>query len=541
MRRALPLILFLIPVLVTGLFCSRREVRPLPDDTNLVLVVVDTLRRHRLGVYGGPAGLTPFLNRLSRDCIRFRHAVAPSSWTKPSVASLMTGLYPSRHGAVGITRGLERYSGSPALALGRVTLAEMLHEEGLATAAFVTNVHISVNNNFHQGFDHFVQPAGHADELLTRALDWLDGREAGGRFFLYLHLLDPHTPYEPPEPFRSRFADPDPPGRGPFSQRGWPFEMDWWSEQYRWWLDGSGGKPFLFNYDRFNLIWARQHFPELDDPEFSYVFENMEQFEERVDLGFSGPDDPDLARRIDVLTSLYDGEVAWVDQQLAALFDGLENRGLLSRSVVVFTSDHGEAFMEHHTWGHHRSLYGEEVNIPLLLRVPDGRGGLLRGEVEPAVSLVDLYPTVMEMFGLPLRDGIDGVSLWPAIRDGRDEALRKRPVYSELLLDNREYVGVLLGRRKLIRTVDEKQRVRWEQFNVGGDPGERNPAANRADGPPAHLLRAGLEAFVEGRELNTPNDGDPARLSAEELERLGALGYLAREEEGGKERPSRTP
>ncbi len=537
MRRVVLLLIVLL-VLGAGLACSHTA--PLPDDTHLVLVVVDTLRRDHVGAFGGQAGVTPAIDRLASQSVRFRHAVAPSSWTKPSVASLMTGLYPGRHGAVGITRSLLRHGGSPVLDPGRITLAETLRQAGFSTAAFATNIHISVKNNFDQGFDCFVQPAGDAGELCAGALEWVDGRKAGERFFLYLHILDPHAPYSPPEPFHGKYADPDPPDGGPFSRRGWPSEMEWWAEQYGWWLDGPGREPFLFDYHRFNLAWARQHSPEVDDPEIGYLFANIEQFQEKVDLDFSGSDDPALKRRSGVLTSLYEGEVAWVDQALSGFFDGLAERGLLSRSVVVLTSDHGEAFLEHHVWGHHRTVYGEEIDIPLMLRVPDGRGGQLWGDVESPVSLVDIYPTVLEMFGLPPDQESDGVSLWPVIRDGRDEALRQRPVFSELLLDNREYISVLQGQRKLIRTVDEKQRVRWEQFNVGRDPGERQPVAGKGDTPRAHLMRAGIEDHAASRNLQRPGENHAPGLTEEEIERLDALGYLARELEGEKESPAQS-
>jgi arylsulfatase A-like enzyme len=162
--------------LVAGPSCSDR-VEPLPDDTSLVLVVVDALRSDRLVAWGGDPGVTPCLDRMAGESVRFRHAVSPSSWTKPSVASLMTGFYPGRHGAVGLTRSLQRYGGSTRLDSSQVTLAETLRQAGFSTAAYTTNINISVRNNFHQGFDQFVQRAGDAGELCTGALQWLDGRQ----------------------------------------------------------------------------------------------------------------------------------------------------------------------------------------------------------------------------------------------------------------------------------------------------------------------------------------------------------------------------
>ena len=171
--------------------------------TPLVVILIDTLRADRLGSYGYDRPTTPHLDAFADAAVRFERCLAQSTWT-PSTASLLTGLYPSRHGAT-----------SPFLALdaSHETLAELLRAQGYATAAIGSNPHIFGGTGFQQGFDTFVSPPvtdeklGYvrAEELVDAALAWLDAAPADQPTFLYLHLFDPHAPYAPPEPYRARF------------------------------------------------------------------------------------------------------------------------------------------------------------------------------------------------------------------------------------------------------------------------------------------------------------------------------------------------
>jgi arylsulfatase A-like enzyme len=121
------------------------------------------------------------MDRLTAEEFNFRKALAPSSWTNPSVASLLTGLYPARHGAVCCPTFL---TGLSDLKESHRTLAEYLKETGYRTAAMVTNPHIDPWYRFDQGFDEFMQPAGKAGELLDKALEWIRNRQGERRFFL---------------------------------------------------------------------------------------------------------------------------------------------------------------------------------------------------------------------------------------------------------------------------------------------------------------------------------------------------------------------
>lgn len=171
----------------------------------VVIYLVDTLRADHTGVYGYARDTTPQLDAFARDAAVFDAAVAHASWTKPSVASLMTSLLPGQHKAVQLRDPLE---------LDLVTLPEMMQAKGYATGAAVANAVIFLpGSHFEQGFDVFTGlhgPKGHASKdvgaevVVDAALRFLDARR-GLPTFLYVHTMDPHVPYTPPAPFDRKY------------------------------------------------------------------------------------------------------------------------------------------------------------------------------------------------------------------------------------------------------------------------------------------------------------------------------------------------
>lgn len=178
---------------------------------NLVLVTIDTLRSDRLGCYGSQTVETPYLDRLASEGAIALQASAPVPLTLPSHASLMTGRLPPEHGL--------RDNFAPPLPESLPTLAEVLKDAGFETAAFVSAVVLSASTSLGRGFeayeDDFEAAGGvrflnsvqrRGDQTLQHAEEWLDKRDPTRRFFAWIHLYDPHEPYEPPEPFRLRYA-----------------------------------------------------------------------------------------------------------------------------------------------------------------------------------------------------------------------------------------------------------------------------------------------------------------------------------------------
>jgi arylsulfatase A-like enzyme/Tfp pilus assembly protein PilF len=195
----------------TGLAIGRLPIGVSPGDLNLLVVTLDTTRADRLGPYGYASAETPTLDRLAREGVVFEHAVTSAPLTLPSHSTMFTGRVPPVHGV--------RDNGGFFLDPGQETLAERLDARGFQTSAFVAAYVLDSKWGLDQGFETYVDEfdlSKHksislgsiqrpANEVVDRALAWLE-QHAGGRFFTWVHLYDPHAPYEAPEPYASRHA-----------------------------------------------------------------------------------------------------------------------------------------------------------------------------------------------------------------------------------------------------------------------------------------------------------------------------------------------
>lgn len=167
---------------------------------SILLWIVDTLRVDRLGFHGHEEAVSPNFDALAERSTVFERAIAQSSWTRPTVATLLTGVGPERHGIRELSHGMEE---------SFATLPELLRELGYATAGFSANANVTADTGFAQGFDRFEYAAVDADDLVEQALAWLDEQTAsspGQPFFLMILSVEPHASFAPAEPFRSRFA-----------------------------------------------------------------------------------------------------------------------------------------------------------------------------------------------------------------------------------------------------------------------------------------------------------------------------------------------
>lgn len=328
-----------------------------PTRTNVVLVLLDTVRADKLGCYGNERGLTPNLDAFAAGATLFENASSHAPWTLPATASIYTGLLPTRHGAGGFIPKLTALSEQPR------TLAELARAAGCATHAIVNVAFLGASFGMTRGFDtvderYFEnnEQVRRADESVDLARAWIDAH-ASGPFFLVLHLFDAHAVYDPPQPFRRRFARPE---------------------------DAESDR-FAFG-SRADMVALRS--------------------------GQMALDPHTLARA----EALYDGEIAFVDAQLGRLLAHLSDAGLEQRTLVAVTSDHGEEFLEHGGFEHGHSHYTELLHVPLIVRHPSWPAGT---RVAQAVSHADLLPTISELAEWSRADGVDGVSLTPLVREPR--------------------------------------------------------------------------------------------------------------------------
>ncbi|MEM9067228.1 MAG: sulfatase [Myxococcota bacterium] len=274
---------------------------------NVLLVLVDTLRADRLAPINPQTRVrTPGLAAFAAGATTFTHAHAQENWTKPSVATLLSGLMPWEHTATQqgsvVPRSVE-------------LLPELLKEHGYATASFICNGYVSDRFGFRQGWDtyrNYIREGRRtrARDVAADVLSWLDGRPTDRPFFVYVHTIDPHVPYRPPREFLEMYGD----------------------------ADYSG--PVNFRRD-------------------STLLENVKLGRLRL-----------AARDRAHLEALYDGEISYHDVHFRSILDGLERRGVADSTMVILTSDHGEEFWDHGSVGHGHSVYEELLHVPLFVRLP---------------------------------------------------------------------------------------------------------------------------------------------------------------------------
>jgi len=320
-------------VVAFGVLACGGEAQPGARPLNLIVVLVDTLRVDHLGHYGYARATSPRLDSLAEDSVVFLHHTAQASRTGPSVATLFTGLHARSHGVV---NPLSHFDAKGTLDPSRLTLAEILSGAGYRCAGFTANPNVSERFGFAQGFESYQLFRWEKAEVVSRAaLAWIRDftAEAEPRppFCLYLHYIDPHSPYEAPPAFVARFASPE----------------------YRGRITGS----------------HRQ----LDE----------------VVAGSLQLDRDDL----DQLIALYDAEIRYLDSQLGILLTALEEQGLLDESLIVFLSDHGEEFLDHGSALHGYTLYEEQLRIPLMIRHPElpaRRISRLSRQVDVLPTVLDL-------------------------------------------------------------------------------------------------------------------------------------------------------
>jgi arylsulfatase A-like enzyme len=344
---------------------------PKPDQPNVILVLIDTLRQDHLGFAGYPRPTSPNLDAFAHDAVTFADCWSQSSWTRPSVASLLTSSLPQTHGVE--DRG-DTLSGDVSW------LPSLLRDTGYETYAVMTNPNCLPLWGFGRGFDQFADfdstDIGHGDDVFAvdGAMAMIDHRASESPFFLYLHTLSPHEPYTPPEPYKSIFQGMEP------------------------------TRPGIAAYH---------------------------------------------ADRID----LYDAEIAYIDSLLGTFFDYLKKKDLYESSLIVVLSDHGEEFGDHGGISHGKTLYQEQLQIPLLMKFPHNTYG---GTVYTHVSeSIDIAPTLMEALHLPEQSEFEGMSLWSALRD---DTPMKVLAYATLKLDRKSMQAVKTTSEKLIfdMTTSEK-------------------------------------------------------------------------------------
>jgi len=510
---------------------------------DILFIVLDTVRRDRLSIYGHGQETTPAFDAFAADATLFERAIAPAQWTVPSHTSMFTGLYPSTHQ---VTQSHSQLSDQ------YVTLAEILQVGGYHTTGFCNNPLVGVlDNGLQRGFDAFFNYAGAAPNrpqdvtrpAVRRAIsqgwhrfatrvsqsfaqsDWLfrqslnpllvplwtryinytgntarsiddlmaysDQRrseQADTPTFTFLNLMGAHLPYRPPQDYLNRFAP-----------------------------EISKDKDAFRFMARFNADAARWASP---------VAEPLQDFERHVIDGF------------------YNAEIAHQDYHLGRLLDHMKQTGALEDTLVIICADHGEGHGDHDFFGHSFVVYQELVHVPLAIRYPERFP--VGKRVTDTVSTRRLFHTVLDAAGVtpPLSPedpnaNVAGLTLAGTV--GADAADSEKGLVFAEAIPPATFVNVLEHRNPELvprYQVTEVRRGVYQQahklavvadqveglFDIAADPFE---TADLADQHSERVsdMQAELAAFVASAEAARMDDAQAGQISDAMRDNLRALGY----------------
>ena len=390
----------------------------------VILIQADTLRRDHLGVYGYDRETAPVLRQMAASGALFRRPTVQATWTKVSTPSIMTSLYPLSHGVRDFADRL------PAVA---ETLAEQYRLAGYATVAYSSVLFTGKFTNLHQGFEELHESGSVDDgpssktarEYVNRLVAWLD-RHRDVPFFAYLHVFDPHDPFEPRQPYAERWADP--------SKRE----------------------------EHIEHVEQVQEF--IEDPLL-----RMFGMPTRGALTRAGLD-PDAFVSHD--RDWYDGSIRGMDAELGRLMERLRGLGLADDTLVVFTSDHGEEFLEHDRMFHGQTVYGELTQVPLIIQwpavIPPGL------EVDEHVQSIDLMPTLLDASGFAASRWVAGSQ--PAATAARQHRSGRRVDSATGLLregDHDRWRGTASSRHRVVLRDGQQLVVDTQHRSTGGRTGVR--------------------------------------------------------------------
>ena len=403
------------------------------EKPNVILVTMDTTRADHLACYGYPNIKTPNLDALAGRGVLFEQAATAAPLTLPAHCTIMTGMYPTYHGV--------HVNGNTALSDEQTTVAEVLSARGYQTGAFIGAFVLDGRWGLKQGFQHYddefdLKKYKHIDlgaiqkpgnQVMDAALAWLEEQKKSS-FFAWIHLYDPHMPYEPPEPYNSEY--------GP---RG--------------------------------------------------------------------------------LHGLYDGEIAFMDEQIGRCVAWLAKNDLAKKTILILIGDHGEGLGSHGEGTHGFFIYDSVVHVPFLVITPFPE---LQGKrVSSQVSSVDVFPTLLDLARIAAPLKVQGRSLLPAMF--RPEKEGEGVAYSESMVPNIQFGWSPLHSLRTARYkfIDVPQA---ELYDIHQDPDEQTNIYPR-DSDVAQKMKTELNLLIAETSKDAPTP-QAANLDKDTMEKLSALGYI---------------
>ena len=461
------------------------------DNPNVIIITMDTVRADHLSLYGYKRDTTPKLKKFAESAVLYTNAITSGASTLPTHASIFTGMYSRSHGAH------HRNNGSEDLKLNEKfhTLAENLSEKGYLTFGVVANWgFLGEDFGLDQGFQYyyFLEPVPFLGEIrpylirqwirnifakyaststlerkFSRAEDinkkvfsvLTEEINSDERFFLFINYMDAHWPYIPPSPFDKLYP----------------------------------GKDKDFNTNRYTTLRGQIH--------------NYKRFKRKV-----------TDEEHNHLVSQYDGGIAYIDFHIGKLLALLKTIGQYENTMIIITSDHGEAFGERNFMEHNCSVYQDQVYVPLIIKYPNTNKSIVVNELAHSV---DIMPTVLGVLGYEIPVNLQGQNL---LRDKRKKQSfviserytrkvdRKRPRFNStkraIFSEQYKFISPTTGKREL--------------YDLSKDPNEKKNLYD-VNGSKSMELEAKLNQWLK---ITKEEPGTATKLDKDALESLKALGYM---------------
>jgi len=448
-RIILTLFLILVPTLVVLVYYVEKSIDTGEEqfrdclDCNVVVVLIDALRYDHLGCYGYEKDISKNIDVICEGAFVFENAIAQSTWTKPSVASLFTSNYLQEHETAFFTDNESEDAEKNVLPSSAITIAEVLSSQGYKTKAVLGNMYIKQGFGLEQGFDEYDFLGGRIiDNVITsKALDWIK-KNKGGRFFLYVHYMAPHCPYGPPPEYRERLKS-----------------------------DYTGKIDFEDNCQN--------------------DFENINLSEEDIE---------ELIWR-------YDREINYVDDEVGRLVGYLRDEGILDNTILVVTSDHGEALGEK-KFGHGH-LLNVVVQVPLIILHPHNKDPV---RISSIVELIDVSPTILSQLNISIPETFAGQD----ILNIDEEKAETRFGFSET---NKGEIGIR-SRKYFFKKDPQERGGKHKIYDITLDPYELEDITVDDSITQDFLKKAALYEKMDKEMVESK------KIDKETIRRLKEIGYM---------------
>ncbi|MBN1527108.1 MAG: sulfatase [Candidatus Omnitrophica bacterium] len=481
-----------------------------PKGPNVILIVMDTTRADHLGCYGYGRPTTPNIDEVAKESVLFTNAISVIPLTTPAHISIMTGIHPDRHLV------FRNFIPVPE---DITMLAQILKKAGYATAASVSSQLVGSHLGFDRGFDFFSGTSGTkrglmrpGNETVDDAMNWLSANYKK-KFFLWVHLYDPHLPYEPPDEFGLKF-----------------------NKDYARYKEELGGMPQIFYKD------LGEHAPKAGMDRKGAVTAAERAGKEGGVVGGKAPSPTGkrpirtvvparmghmpfmTPEKVEQMIAAYDGELAFDDDLLGKIFAFLKKNRIYKDTVIIIMADHGEILHEKRDYfGHHEFLYQGSIHVPLIMRFP----GVPPKIIKERIAIIDVLPTLLDGIGIKNKKAIDGISFWDAINGGAEIVIRNQLVILTNVMFNA--AGAFSSAppsgspRRAARPAQQPQEVNfyqafnksalfqdnwkilknnlpqepYELYNIESDPGEDRDLYGTADFKQAFMqLQQALESYL---------------------------------------------